>query len=97
MGCIPIFTFLGLVRNVIGHSEETLDVLAGAMVGQLLRLLADIPGAKVVPGAFTSDRYMVALPKGQSSAAQSKLVEIVEAKKAGVVRMKIFNQLFSAR
>ena len=46
-----------------------------------------LPGAKIVPGAFTSDRTMVILPKGRSSAAQAKVVEIVnEAKKAGVVR-----------
>jgi polar amino acid transport system substrate-binding protein len=46
-----------------------------------------LPGAKVVPGAFTSDRYMVTLPKGRSSEAHAKLTEIVrEAKKAGVVR-----------
>jgi polar amino acid transport system substrate-binding protein len=46
-----------------------------------------VPGAKVVPGAFTSDRYMVTLPKGRSTAARSKITEIVnEAKKAGVVR-----------
>ena len=49
-----------------------------------------LPGAKVVPGAFTSDRYMVALPKGRSSAAQSKLAEIVnEAKRTGVLRKAV--------
>jgi len=46
-----------------------------------------VPGAKLVPGAFTSDRNRVALPKGRSAAAQAKLAEIVnEAKKSGVVR-----------
>ena len=46
-----------------------------------------LPGAKIVPGAFTSDRTMVILPKGRSSAAQAKVVEIVnESKKTGVVR-----------
>jgi polar amino acid transport system substrate-binding protein len=45
-----------------------------------------LPGAKVVPGPFTTERYTVALPKGRSSAAQAKLAEIVnEAKKTGVV------------
>ena len=49
-----------------------------------------LPGAKVVPGAFTSDRYMLTLPKGRSSEAQAKLTEIVrEAKKAGVVRQAL--------
>ena len=37
-------SYLGLVRNVIGRSEEDLDVLAGTTVGQLLRLLADKHG-----------------------------------------------------
>lgn len=46
-----------------------------------------LPGAKVVPGAFTSDRYMLTLPKGRSSEARAKIVEIVkEAKRAGVVQ-----------
>ena len=46
-----------------------------------------LPGAKIVPGPFMSDRTMVVLPKGRSSAAQARVVEIVnEAKKTGVVR-----------
>jgi polar amino acid transport system substrate-binding protein len=46
-----------------------------------------LPGAKVVPGAFTSDRHVVQLPKGRSSAAKDKIAEIVkEAKTAGVVQ-----------
>jgi polar amino acid transport system substrate-binding protein len=46
-----------------------------------------LPGTKVVPGAFTSDRSMVILPKGRSSAARAKLAEIVnDAKRTGVVR-----------
>ena len=46
-----------------------------------------LPGAKIVPGAFTSDQTMVILAKGRSSAAQARVVEIVnEAKKTGVVR-----------
>ena len=49
-----------------------------------------LPGAKVVPWAFTAERYTVALPKGRSSAAQAKLAEIVnEAKKTGVVQKAI--------
>jgi hypothetical protein len=46
--------------------------------------------AKIIPGAFTTVRFTVALPKGRSSAAQAKLAEIVnEAKKTGVVRKAI--------
>ena len=49
-----------------------------------------LPGSKVIPGALTSEPYTVALPKGRSSAAQTKLVEIVnEAKRTGVVRKAI--------
>jgi polar amino acid transport system substrate-binding protein len=49
-----------------------------------------LPGAKIVPEAFNTERYEVALPKGRSSAAQAKLAEIVnEAKKTGVVRKAI--------
>ena len=40
-----------------------------------------LPGAKIVPGAFTTERYTVALPKGRSSAAQAKLAEIVNKAK----------------
>lgn len=58
--------------------------------GNVQQLIDSVPGAKLVPGAFTSDRFMVTLPKGKSSAGQSKLVEIVkEAKKTGVVRKAI--------
>ncbi len=53
-------------------------------------IAARLPGAKVVPGAFTTDRYAVALPQGRSSAAQRKLAEIVnEAKGRGVLSKAI--------
>jgi polar amino acid transport system substrate-binding protein len=54
------------------------------------RLLDRLPGAKVVPGAFTSERQGVFLPKGKSSAAQKRVAEIImEAKKAGMVQKTI--------
>ena len=54
------------------------------------RLIDSLPGATVVHGAFTNDLFMVTLPKGKSSAAQSKISEIViEAKKTGVVQKAI--------
>lgn len=37
-------SYLGLVRNVIGQSEEDLEVVAGTTVGQLLRLLCNRHG-----------------------------------------------------
>jgi polar amino acid transport system substrate-binding protein len=49
-----------------------------------------LPGTKVVPGAWTTGRYAVSLPKGRSAAAQGKLAEIVnEAKRTGVVHKAI--------
>jgi polar amino acid transport system substrate-binding protein len=46
-----------------------------------------VPGAKIVPGTFTSDRSMLIVPKGRSSATQTKLVEIVnEAKRNGLLQ-----------
>lgn len=49
-----------------------------------------LPGAKIVPGAFATERSTVALPKGRSSAAQAKLAEIVnEAKRTGIVQKAI--------
>ena len=54
------------------------------------QIVDGVPGAKVVPGALSSERYTVALPKGRSSAAQGKLTEIVnEAKRTGVVAKAI--------
>ena len=54
------------------------------------RLLDRVPGAKMLPDAFTSERQAVCLPKGKSSAAQKRVAEIViEAKKAGMVQKTI--------
>ena len=80
-----------LVRLTGGRSIEALksgQVDVWASSASNIEQVADrLAGAKIVPGAFTSDRTMVILPKGRSSAAQAKVVEIVnEAKKTGVVR-----------
>ncbi len=49
-----------------------------------------LPGAKIVPGAFTSDRTMLALPKGRSAAAQARIADIFkEAKQAGIVQKAV--------
>jgi polar amino acid transport system substrate-binding protein len=54
------------------------------------RLIDRVPGAKMLPGAFTSERQAVCQPKGKSSAAQKRVAEIImEAKKAGMVRKTI--------
>jgi polar amino acid transport system substrate-binding protein len=78
-----------LVRGV--NSIEALrtgqvDVWA-ASAGNIEEVSKRLSGAKIVPGAFHSDRTMVILPKGRSSAARAKVVEMIDqAKKAGVVR-----------
>jgi polar amino acid transport system substrate-binding protein len=51
-----------------------------------------LPGATIIPGAFTSVGFAIAIPKGRSSQAQSKLTQIVnEAKSAGIVQRAIAN------
>jgi polar amino acid transport system substrate-binding protein len=80
-----------LVRLTGGRSIEALqsgqvDVWA-ASASNVEQVAERLPGAKIVPGTFMSDRTMVILPKGRSSAAQAKVVEIVnEAKKTGLVQ-----------
>jgi hypothetical protein len=39
------------------------------------RLIDRVPEAKALPGAYTSERQAVALPKGKSSAAQKRVAE----------------------
>jgi polar amino acid transport system substrate-binding protein len=80
-----------LVRLTGGRSIEALrsgqvDVWA-ASASNVEQVADRLPGARLVPGAFMSDRTMVILPKGRSSATHAKVVEIVnEAKKTGVIR-----------
>jgi polar amino acid transport system substrate-binding protein len=79
-----------LVRPGVSSIEALrtgqVDVWA-ASASSIEQAAKGLPGAKIVPGAFTSDQTMVILPKGRSSAAQARVVEIVnEAKKTGVVR-----------
>ena len=65
------------------------DVWA-ASASNVQGIATDLPGAKVLPEAFTNEPYTVALPKGRSSGAQATLTEIVnEAKTSGVVRKAI--------
>lgn len=80
-----------LVRLTGGRSIEALksgqvDVWA-ASASNVEQVAERLPGARLVPGAFMSDRTMVILPKGRSTLAQAKVLEIVnEAKKTGLVR-----------
>jgi polar amino acid transport system substrate-binding protein len=65
------------------------DVFASS--GQYARAVAaSVPSAKIIPGSFLSVHMAVALPRGRSSIAQSKVAEIInEAKKTGVVQSAI--------
>jgi polar amino acid transport system substrate-binding protein len=80
--------------HVVGGGVEALrrgkaDVWA-ASASNVQQVAGNLPGAKIVPGAFMSDRSMLAVPKGRSAAAQAKIAEIVtEAKQAGVVQKAI--------
>jgi polar amino acid transport system substrate-binding protein len=49
-----------------------------------------LPGAKLVPGTFSTVRVAAALPKGRSGAAQAEFAKLVEeAKRTGVVQKAI--------
>ena len=55
-----------------------------------LAIAGAVPGAKIVPGVFTTVGFAVATPKGLSSAAQATLGQIVtEAKAVGIVQQAI--------
>jgi molybdopterin converting factor small subunit len=47
-------SYIGLVRNVIGCSEEKLTVIQGTTVGELLRLLTDKHGRPFRESVFKS-------------------------------------------
>ena len=49
-----------------------------------------LPGATIVPGAFNTVGFAVALPRGRSSVARDRLAQIIsEAKAAGILRQAI--------
>ena len=59
-------------------------------VAQADAIVAVLPAAKIVPGAFNRERPVVMLPKGRSAAAQARLAEIAnEAKRTGIVQKAI--------
>jgi polar amino acid transport system substrate-binding protein len=62
----------------------------GADSGIVYAIADGLAGAKILPGAFNTVRVAVVLPKGRSSATQTRLAEIVnEAKRTGVVQKVI--------
>ena len=73
-------------RSIEALRTGQVDVWA-ASASNVEQVADRLPGAKIVPGAFTSDRSMLILPKGRSSVAQAKLVEIVnDTKRTGLVQ-----------
>ena len=85
-----------LVR-MVGGRTDAIETLRGGKASlwagnatQAQAIVAGLPGAKIVPGAFNTERSSVALPKGRSSAARGKIAEVVnEAKKTGIVQKAI--------
>jgi polar amino acid transport system substrate-binding protein len=85
----------GVPNAVEALRTDAADVWAANPV-TLGAIAAALPGAKVVPGAWTTGRYAAALPKESTSAARSRLAEIViEAKHSGVVERAIARAGFS--
>jgi polar amino acid transport system substrate-binding protein len=79
----------GVGNAVQALRTGTVDVWAANPV-TLQEIEDALPGAKVVPGAWTTGRYAASLPQGKSGAAQDKLAEIInEAKRSGVVQRSI--------
>jgi polar amino acid transport system substrate-binding protein len=78
---------------------DAIDMLRGGTVdafgadsGLIAAIAAGYPEGRIVTGAFNTVRVAFALPKGRSSAAQSRLVELLaEAKRTGVIQ-KAFAQ-----
>lgn len=76
---------------------DAIDMLRGGTVdafgadsGLIAAIAGGYPEGKIVPGAFNTVRVALALPKGRSSAAQSRLIELLgEAKRTGVIEKAI--------
>jgi polar amino acid transport system substrate-binding protein len=62
----------------------------GVDAGIGYQVTAELPGAKVLPGAFETVPVAIAVPKGRSQAAHAGLLKIIsEAKSTGVVQRAI--------
>ena len=74
-----------LVRDVTSIEalrSGQVDVWA-ASASNIQEVSKRLSGAKIVPGSFTNEPTMVILPKGRSSAARAKVVEIVDQSEEG--------------
>ena len=85
------------IVRVGGDTASVLDVLRSgkadvyATLSENASVIAErLPGAKIIPGVFNTVGFAVAMPKGRSSAAQTRLAQIVnDAKAAGIVQKAI--------
>jgi polar amino acid transport system substrate-binding protein len=79
----------GGVEDVVGVLRDGKADLFATGTGIALDAAARLPGSKIV-GVFHKVSFAVAIPKGRSAAAQSRLTALVnEAKAAGVVTRAI--------
>jgi polar amino acid transport system substrate-binding protein len=77
------------VTSVDALRSGQVDVWA-ASASNIQEVAKRVSGARIVSGAFRNDQTMVILPKGRSSAAQARVVQIInEAKKTGLVQKAI--------
>lgn len=85
----------GVSNAVEALRSGAVDVWAANPV-TLQEIQAELPAARIVPGAWTTGRYAASLPMGRSVIAQTALAEIVdEAKRTGVVQGSIDRAGFS--
>jgi polar amino acid transport system substrate-binding protein len=79
----------GVSNAVAALRDGRVDVWAANPV-TLQEIEDALPGARVVPGAWTTGRYAASLPAGRSAAAHGMLADIVtEAKRTGIVQRSI--------
>jgi polar amino acid transport system substrate-binding protein len=85
---------IALSPNIVADTVEMLRngkaVLFGADSGVVYAAAKELPGAKILPGVFSTVQQTMLLPKGRSAAAQAKFAELAaEAKRTGVVQKAI--------
>jgi len=83
-----------LSPNIVADTVEMLRtgkaVLFGADSGVVYAAASELPGAKILPGVFSTIQQTMLLPKGRSARAQAKFAELAaEAKRTGVVQNAI--------
>jgi polar amino acid transport system substrate-binding protein len=78
------------VRNAIETLRSGKADVWASNPGSMQEIVDGLPGSKIVPGAYATNRYVVGLPKGRSLEAQGRLAEIIkEAKHSGIIQKAI--------